>query len=183
MDKHYLRKEIINLRLQQDEYDFTKNNEIIIEKVINYLNLNNFKNVLIYMDMKMEVEVTRLIDKGFNIFITKTMPDLSLKVNKYNRDELILHKFGYYESSSLDYIDPSIIDVALVPGVAFDLNLHRLGYGKGYYDRFLALNTHMKRVALAFNLQIVDELPINEFDQPMDVIITEKRILENKAKR
>jgi len=41
----------------------------------------------------------------------------------------------------------------------------------------------MKRVALAFNLQIVDELPINEFDQPMDVIITEKRILENKAKR
>ncbi|MDH6603891.1 5-formyltetrahydrofolate cyclo-ligase [Bacilli bacterium PM5-9] len=175
MDKNKLRKEMIFKRSNQDNDLFNKNSDIIINKVIEYLKENNYQNILIYMDMQKEVTATRLIDKGFNIYITKTMPDLSLKINKYNKDELVLHKFGYYESSSDDYIDPSIIDTVIVPGVAFDINGNRLGFGKGYYDRFLVANKHLKRIAVAFEFQIVKELPTNQYDQAMDLIISEKK--------
>ena len=175
MDKQSLRKEIIKSRLQQDISTFNKNNDIILSKVLDYLNEHNYKNILIYMDMKMEVAATKLIDKGFNIFITKTMPDLSMNITRYDKDKLVLHKYGFYETTSACYVDPSIIEVALIPGVAFDLNGNRLGYGKGYYDRFLAKYPHIKRIALAFDLQIVSELPTNKFDQLMDQIITESR--------
>ena len=180
MIKKELRKELSQLRLTQTENLYNLNNELIIKKVIAYLKENNYQNILIYMDMNKEVAATLLIDKGFTIFITKTMPDLSLKVNKYNKSELVLHKFGYYESSSLDYVDPSIVDVALIPGLAFDLKGNRLGYGKGYYDRFLAAYPHIKRVALAFSFQIIEALPTDQYDQMMDLIISEKEIRKFK---
>ena len=175
MDKQSLRKEIIKSRLQQDINTFNKNNDIIVSKVRNYLTEHNHKNILIYLEMKMEVAATKLIDKRFNIFVTRTMPDLSIQVTRYNKDKLVLHKYGFYETTSTDYVDPSIIEVALIPGVAFDLIGNRLGYGKGYYDRFLAKYPHIKRIALAFDLQIVSELPTDKYDQLMDQIITETR--------
>ena len=178
MNKQLLRKKMINLRLQQDIDTFNKNNHIIISKVCNKLIENNDNNILIYMDMKMEVAATGLIDKGFNIFITKTMPDLSMNVTKYHKDELTLHEYGFYETTSLFCVDPKRIEVALIPGVAFDFKGNRLGYGKGYYDRFLLKYPHIKRIALAFDLQMICEVPTNRHDQSMDQIITESRVFK-----
>ena len=175
MSKQSLRNEIIELRLQQDISMFNRNNNIIISKVLDYLVDNNHKNILIYMDMKMEVAATKLINKGFDIFITKIMPDLSMQVTRFKQDELALHKYGFYETTSTCYVDPNTIEVALIPGVAFDLKGNRLGYGKGYYDRFLAKYPHIKRIALAFDLQIISELPTDKYDQLMDLIITESQ--------
>ncbi|MGM0365121.1 MAG: 5-formyltetrahydrofolate cyclo-ligase [Actinomycetota bacterium] len=66
------------------------------------------------------------------------------------------------------------VDLALVPGVAFDRNMNRLGYGGGFYDRLLPrLDPGVKKVALCFNLQLVPEVPALEHDIKIDVIITE----------
>lgn len=65
-------------------------------------------------------------------------------------------------------------DVIIVPGVAFGLCMHRLGYGKGYYDRFLA-TSHAYRIGICYDFQVVEKLPAHEDDERMDEIITEKR--------
>ena len=79
------------------------------------------------------------------------------------------------------FVDLNDIDLMVLPGVAFDLNGHRLGYGAGYYDRLLRdADTRPFLVALAFEVQIVNKIPIGDHDVRMDKIITEKRIIDCK---
>lgn len=73
------------------------------------------------------------------------------------------------------------LDLVLVPGLAFDRSGHRLGAGKGYYDRFLAPIAAPK-IALAFAFQIVDEIPIAAHDQLMDMIVTEEEVIDCSQK-
>ena len=65
--------------------------------------------------------------------------------------------------------------LAMVPGLAFDAHLNRLGYGGGFYDRFLAGHPGLYRAGLAFECQILDSLPVTALDCPMDVVVTERR--------
>lgn len=78
------------------------------------------------------------------------------------------------ESSRL--ASPEQFDLVLVPGLAFDRAGHRLGAGKGYYDRFLA-QIKAPKIALAFAFQIVEEIPIEAHDQRVNVIVTEKEVI------
>ncbi len=96
-------------------------------------------------------------------------------------DELEL---GYYniltpKKEFIRYIDPKEIDLVIVPGAVFDRRGYRIGYGGGYYDRFLAndIDKSTKRISLAFDLQIVDEVPKEDHDIPVDMIITEKETI------
>ncbi len=85
--------------------------------------------------------------------------------------------FGILEprGSAQEHVDPGSIDVIAVPGVAFDRRGHRLGYGGGYYDRLLGDRATRPRcvVGLAFDFQVLDELPRDADDAPMDWIVTE----------
>ena len=75
-------------------------------------------------------------------------------------------------------IDPAAIDWALVPGVAFDADGRRLGYGGGYYDRLLPLlRPDAQRIAAAFDLQIVESVPASSHDLAVDTVITPTRLL------
>jgi len=69
---------------------------------------------------------------------------------------------------------PEKVDIVVVPAVAFDLQGHRLGYGKGYYDRFLK-KTKAVKVGVAYDFQIVEKLPAEQHDIPVDLIITPAR--------
>jgi 5-formyltetrahydrofolate cyclo-ligase len=90
---------------------------------------------------------------------------------------------GAYEipeprSGALRPIEASEIDLLIVPGVAFDLKGNRLGYGGGYYDRFFPLlRPQTPLVALAFELQIVSWVPVEEWDQQVHCIVTEERVI------
>jgi 5-formyltetrahydrofolate cyclo-ligase len=72
------------------------------------------------------------------------------------------------------------IDLMFVPAVAFDLHGYRMGYGKGYYDRWLGNVDIDRTVGLAFDCQIAEKLPIGKYDIPVGMIITERRIAETK---
>lgn len=80
--------------------------------------------------------------------------------------------------SHCESVDPAAIDWALVPGVAFDLSGHRIGYGGGYYDRLLpALRRDARRIAGAFELQIVERIPAAPHDVQVEAIVTEARTI------
>jgi 5-formyltetrahydrofolate cyclo-ligase len=83
--------------------------------------------------------------------------------------------FGALEPMGEDTIRPADLDVVVVPGVAFDVRGTRIGYGAGYYDRFLR-RTGAFTVGLGFDLQVVDgDLPAGRFDLPIDAVVTEER--------
>jgi 5-formyltetrahydrofolate cyclo-ligase len=89
-------------------------------------------------------------------------------------EELVPGFKGILEpSTSCPRVDPGAFDLVLVPGVAFDRRCGRLGYGGGFYDRFLAA-CRAPRIALVFSLQIVDAVPCDAADLPVDLVITEE---------
>jgi 5-formyltetrahydrofolate cyclo-ligase len=65
----------------------------------------------------------------------------------------------------------------IIPGIAFDLSGNRIGYGKGYYDRFLSSKKAKHTMGLAYEIQVLNNIPNNDLDVPVDIIVTEKRII------
>jgi 5-formyltetrahydrofolate cyclo-ligase len=100
-------------------------------------------------------------------------------------DPLIETPFGVQEPAGGDRVDPAELDVVLTPGVAFDRHGHRVGYGGGFYDRFLpSTRRDAVRVAIAYEVQVVDrDLPAGSFDLPVEMIVTESRTLRPGASR
>ena len=88
-----------------------------------------------------------------------------------------ISKYGIPEPFSLKPVDP---DILLVPVVAFDKNFYRIGYGGGYYDRFISKIKKKKRVltiGLAFSFQKISKFNVDKYDQKIDFILTEKNKL------
>ncbi len=102
------------------------------------------------------------------------------KLSDYDNELMIMHH-GIHEPKPefMRHVDLKEVDLMVLPGVAFDKTGHRLGYGAGYYDRLL--KTEAERpllIALAFEAQIADAIPVGDHDIRMDKIITEERVIE-----
>ena len=140
---------------------------------------------MIFMDMKTEVKITKLLElyPKKNFFISKitNSKNREMKINKYNKNELILHKFGYYESSSNDFYDEEILDVVIVPALAFDSKKNRIGFGGGYYDTFLEKvrqkNNKALFIGVCYDFQIIDNIPTEKHDVTLDFVVSESKII------
>ena len=99
-----------------------------------------------------------------------------LRLLPYNgTDSLKPGIFGIMEPIEQETtVDESEIDLIIVPGVAFDRQLNRMGRGKGYYDRLLS-TLQAPKIGICFDFQLQDTVPTESFDKKMDMIITEKR--------
>ena len=82
--------------------------------------------------------------------------------------------YGIYEPTDVVPVNISDIDIAFIPGIAFSKSGDRLGFGKGYYDRFLS-EFHGTKAGICYDFQVLDEIPASEHDVKMDLIITETR--------
>lgn len=137
---------------------------------------------MLYWSMKDEVLTHDLIEK---IFSTKTviLPSIQddillLKEYKGKNEMVINSQFGIPEPNG-NQLDESIkIDLIVIPGIAFDKNLNRLGRGKGFYDKLLK-TTSSKKIGICFDFQIINHVPTYTYDIKMDIIISENMIIEN----
>ncbi len=114
--------------------------------------------------------------------------DRELEARRYRPgDALDRTSFGAYEPSTGPALDPSTIDAIVVPGVAFDREGRRVGYGGGFYDRFLPTTRPVAiRVGLAFDLQLAasgEVLPAGSFDLRVDAVVTESELVRCPAMR
>ncbi len=132
--------------------------------------------VLLYYPLADEVDVTSLMAEGRAGGKTVLLPavvgdDLELRV--YDGDEsLRTGAFGIKEPLGREYTDYDSIGLVLVPGLAFDKEGHRLGRGRGYYDRLLPRLSHARRVGVCFPFQIVESVPIEAHDQRVDEVVS-----------
>ena len=98
--------------------------------------------------------------------------------SEYKDISWVQGKYGVMENESSEIISNDI-QLVIVPGIVFDKHGNRIGYGKGYFDRFLSLKKPACTVGLAFEDQVINQdIPKEKFDQPVDIIVTEKRIIK-----
>ena len=181
--KDKIRKEILAKRNILSDKDINKKSDLIIKNLASYI--ENVQNIMIFMDMKTEVKITKLLElyPKKNFFISKitNSKNREMKINKYNENELILHKFGYYESSSNDFYDEEILDVVIVPALAFDSKKNRIGFGGGYYDTFLEKvrqkNNKALFIGVCYDFQIIDHIPTEKHDVTLDFVVSENKII------
>lgn len=143
----------------------------------------NAKTILIYASMKGEVNTLKIIKKYLKekrlILPTVCKDTNTLKLyHLANPKEL---KKGYQGILEIPHCTkettlPNEIELCVIPGLAFDLNGNRIGYGKGFFDSLLK-NIHTKKIALSYDFQIYETLPFHEDDVPINGIITESQII------
>ena len=181
MSKSKLRSKILNLR-KKNSY---KKLSLYPDKIYRFLKKNkiNFKNVGGYYPCNYEIDDLDLLN-----FLRKKRVNISLPIIKEknqmdffiweNKDPLKINKYGIVEPISSRKIYP---DVIFVPLVAYDDDLNRLGYGGGFYDRYLEKISKIKKIfkiGLGFSYQEIKKIPINKYDKKLDLIITEKKIIQ-----
>ena len=188
-DKKALRKEILTKRSILDAVEKEEKDRKILDEFYESNYYREAKNIFIYISYDSEINTKGIINKALmdnkKIYVPRTEFKTRLMdaVEITSLDNLIESEYGILEPSVEEpHIDPNEIDLIVVPGVAFDRNGGRMGYGAGFYDRyFKKINEdNMKKViklALAYDFQILEKIPMNEQDVPVNYIITEKEFI------
>ena len=142
----------------------------------------NAKNILCYYSFGTEISTLDFFaDKTKNWYLPKIDGD-ELLVCPYNVDRLCENKFKILEPKTLPIQDLSIIDLIIIPALCADYNGYRIGYGKGYYDRFLKkLTRSCKKVILVYSELFFDTVYPDFFDEKADYVVTELNINEIKC--
>ena len=178
--KEKLRKKFLLLR--KKKYFSVKKK--FYKPLIKLINSNKKKTISIYFPSNYEVDTLNLFEifklkKEFKTCLPKILPGEKMKFVKWSYlDPLIVNKYGFLEP--LDNLKEILPKIIIVPLVAFDKFHNRLGYGKGYYDKFLSKYTKEKKsvltIGLAFSFQKYKKIPITKSDIKLDYILTEKGI-------
>lgn len=188
--KKEFRKKVINLRKEKNK-DFIKyNSDIITEKLLKLDCIKNAKTIMLYLDFNNEVATDNLIIKLINLGKTVASPITLKEERKLIPSQITNLKNGiqygaYNIREPKPEYSPEInikdLDVVIVPAVAYDKNCYRLGYGGGFYDRFLEnLREDAVTIGIAFDLQIFNQIPKEDHDAQLDYIVTESTIFTQK---
>ncbi len=141
-------------------------------------------SVLLYAPYKGEVNILPLAESLFSLGVTIGFPRVErreiIPVAVESLKELTPGYCGILEPPLKPERIMKTIELALIPGVAFDLNCFRLGYGGGFYDRFLAKWDIGTKIGICFEFQLLEKVPVEPFDRPVDMVVTEKRVIRRK---
>jgi len=182
LEKSRIRKEIRERLSKLGEFERRNKSRILKEKLFRKSEFRDSRVVMFYLSMKDEVETRPMIEEALNMGKRICLP-----IVESGKEDMIvseirgLSKDIVRSDSGIDepketcprITDTGQIDCVVVPGLAFDDKLNRLGRGKGYYDRFLKkIPASTPKIALAFQCQKVSELPATRDDIPVTVLIT-----------
>ena len=180
MLKSKLRKKVLKIRRIVNSNNF----KIEFKKVFSLIKKNNLvvKSIGGYFPVNYEIDdleiLKKLGEKKYKISLPVIKKNFEMDFYKWSfRDPLKINQYGIPEPISKKIIYP---DVILVPLVAFDNNLNRLGYGGGYYDRVIKKLSRKKKIlkiGLAFSIQKINNVPVTKYDKKLDYIVTDKYIL------
>lgn len=184
--KTELRNYYKNIRKHLSSTEIEQKSRAVFEIITNHSDFKTARRLMIYVSFEREVETIALIKTALKEQKEVVIPISNLETCTITPslltsfEDLAPNKLGILELPQHKQIitDPSLIDLCLIPGLAFDLEGHRLGFGKGFYDRFLPLlKPSALKIGLAYECQIsADSLPYEKHDFIMDKICTEKKL-------
>jgi len=153
----------------------------IVRKFMNYK-----RNRMLFYDC--DKHSTRIAKALYDLHEWKSAGAINVYIaagNEVSTKDIIVEAFGtkvIYHPAKKPEHNSSDIDLVIVPGVVFDVNMARYGRGLGYYDRFLSKLSGVKVIALAYDFQVSKkELKLEDWDIKMDYIITEKRVIQKQG--
>ena len=181
MLKSKLRKKILKIRQKVNK----ENIQIDFNQIIKILKKEKMTKKVIggYYPVNYEIDDLEILKKfekkNFNISLPVIKKNFQMDFYKWTFSDLLkINKYGIPEPEPRNIVYP---DILLVPLVAFDKNLNRLGYGGGYYDRLITKISKKKKIikiGLAFSVQKINKVSINIYDQKLDYIVTNKYIIK-----
>lgn len=177
MKKSEIRKHILKIR----KINNSKNLSVNFQDIIKILKKNKFTSKTIggYYPYNYEIDTIKVLKKFEDLNYQISLPKIkkNSQMNFYNwsvKDPLKINKYGIPEPLSYKIIYPKIL---LVPLVAFDKHLNRIGYGGGFYDRYLKKVKKDKKIitiGLAYSFQKIKKVPLNKYDIKLDYVVTNK---------
>ena len=175
--KKTLRKKFISERnnLTNDYRDSSTNTIFATLEEQNFF--KSSEKIFIYVGFGSEILTETFIKKWINkkqIFVPKIENGKMNLIRLKSWDDLAPGHFGVLEPTSSDYYEGKI-DLVITPSIVFDKNGYRLGYGKGYYDRYFTENEYRISVGLSYHKLLQENVPREEHDKQVDIIITEEK--------
>ncbi|WP_027623261.1 5-formyltetrahydrofolate cyclo-ligase [Clostridium lundense] len=179
-DKKLIRDSILKIRDTISLSERKKYDEEIFKKVIESKYYKEAKSIFIFVSYKTEVDTHKIIKKALEDGKVISVPKvISKKDGMYGA---IINKFSDLKPGKYGILEPGEenikilekdIDLVLIPGAVFDKEGGRIGYGGGFYDRFLVkVRKDVPKVAIAYDVQIIDKVPMGELDVRIDDIIS-----------
>ncbi|MBT3704909.1 5-formyltetrahydrofolate cyclo-ligase [Candidatus Peregrinibacteria bacterium] len=187
--KQSIRTELKKKRLKLTEKEIATLSKHLLSRLTNTPEYKQAKIILLYHPIQNEADPTPL----FSPTTKKTfcLPRICKKTNRLHLHQITdphalqTGRFNIKEPNSAHpIIARKNIDLVITPGLAFDQQGNRIGYGKGYFDRlFKNLSTKAFKIALAYDFQIIENIDVEKHDQKVDLIITEKRTIRTKQQK
>jgi len=183
--KAEIRKQILEKRKSLLEEEVNKKSNLIREKLFSLEEFRQAGSVLFYVDFENEVRTREMIDYSIRLNKKVIIPYI-----RNNRIELsVFNDFNELEKGKFGILEPrkefireynETPGLVIVPGIAFDSRGYRIGFGGGFYDRLLSEERFKGsiKVALAYEFQIVEEIPNEEHDVKVDKIVSEERVVD-----
>ena len=179
-NKKVIRKAIRILKGEQTETERLSASAKIADKLLQLEDISLSHTILLYHSLPDEVQTINIIrylhscEGGSKRVILPIVEGEYLTLREYRPDELECGYRNIMEPSGEKTVSPSEIELAVIPGVAFDSKCNRMGRGKGFYDKLLP-HLECRKVGLGYDFQIVDNIPCGEHDIPLDMVITESK--------
>jgi 5-formyltetrahydrofolate cyclo-ligase len=181
--KRALRREILSRRDALDEEVRVRAGAAIVQRFLSTPEVVAATTVMAFWSFGSEVPtlplLTALEGRGVRVALPRIVHG-DLEVRAWSPGAPMTETpFGAREPASGPSVDPGSLDVVAVPAVAFDRLGRRIGYGGGFYDRFLPrIRTDAARIGIAYSIQVLDrDLPSGAFDLPVDAVVTEIEVI------
>jgi 5-formyltetrahydrofolate cyclo-ligase len=185
--KQEIRNNIATILENLSDKEIANKFKQIEDNLFEFANFLEAKIVLLYVNNKTEVKSVNIIKRCFDINKIVILPAFDIKKHKMKLmkvddpdNDLKTGPRGILEPdiNHCKIVPVDCIDLAIIPGVAFDEKGGRIGTGEGYYDRFIPkLSATTRKVALALECQIIQQVPVESHDKHVDIIITDERII------
>ena len=179
--KRAVRRAAIERRDLLSEGERAAKSERIVEHVLALPEVAAAGTVMAFWSFGSEVQTSALIERlhqaGTRVVLPRVADGELATVAYRPGDPVAATSFGAMEPLGVELVPAEEVDVVIVPGVAFDRRGGRVGYGGGFYDRLFARTPSVPAVAVAFAVQLVDEVPQGRGDSLVDVIVTEDEVI------
>ena len=182
MDKQNCRKELLKKRDRMDHDTAAMNSKSVCDKL---KSLNDFNHVMLYLatgnELNLDEFIDYLMERGVSVYVPVCTGKGIMEASLLNSmdDDLEIGTFSIRapKKEAQRFYDPTILDAVIVPGVGFDTAGNRLGFGGGFYDRYLPRTTpKCKKIAVCHDFQFIDYAYPEDHDFPMDMIVTNQQI-------
>jgi 5-formyltetrahydrofolate cyclo-ligase len=179
--KSILRKEILHKRNALNQFEISAKSKLIQMNVIRTCEFIESKTIGLYLPTGSEVETWEIINHALNSRRKLLLPRIVINDIRYyiveqkdfDNDSFDMNRFGIKEPKKING-NVDFIDLLIVPGIAFDSYGYRIGYGFGYYDKYLTNKKYSKCFGLAYDFQFIkNRIPTFAYDRKIDALVTE----------